>query len=217
MTAPFKQGSLIVSGTYSEPVFRLSQSSHSMQQALFRSLQPYDLTVDNMQEAGAYSGPLTWSLALRFLGFLAQLVITVQRYELTVTVPTLAQVGEFSEMLDIIEQTIRQQVEPAELGTREMLFIMHFENPKLDVQERFGIKAPESLGTLSGTGVNLRLTDPLFEGEVHVGFDKSAAHEGAVFASIRCTLDAAHFDVQKSSENFKVYVDRVVAFLEQGE
>lgn len=215
MTAPFKQGLLVLSGTYTEPAFRLSQESHSMQQALFRSLQPFGLAVENIQEGGAYAGPSAWSLSLRFLRFLAQLVVTVQRYELTLNIQTLDSVGDFNELLAAIEQTVHRQIEPATLGTREIVFHMHYENPTFKVEDRFGIRAAESLGTASGTSVGLRLKDSLFGNEAVVSFEKSIVYEGAVFTSIRSTLDAGNFNIEQVSGSLKSFVEKIAAFIEQ--
>ncbi len=213
------QRSLIVSGYFDEPVFKLSQSSHTLQSALFKTLKPYGLLLDGIQEVGAYSGPSGWSLSMRFLQYAAQLQLSVQRYELNIrTLPESAPIADQGTILSAIEETVGKEITPVEVAKREVALHTHYKvRPAFTIEEKFGVTASDSLGTVDGAAISLQLQDPLIDGGVTVSFDRSVLYENAVFVTVGGAFDARQRAPHESVDNLTTFLSRVVDFIEENE
>ena len=216
----YKQRELIVSGYFDEPVFKLSQSSHALQSALFKTLKPYGLSLDSIQgiqEVGAYSGPSGWSLSIGLLQYAAQLQVSVQRYEISVpmflgNVP----ITDLSTMLSAIEETVGKEITPVEVVKREVTLLIHYQvHPAFTIEEKFGVTACDSLGIVNGAAISLQLQDPLIDGGVTVSFERSLLYNNAVFVRLRGAFDARQRATHESVDNLTTFLSRVVDFIEE--
>ena len=221
----YRQRELIVSGYFDEPVFKLSQSSHALQSALFKTLKPYGLSLDSIQgiqEVGAYSGPSGWSLSIGFLQYAAQqyaaqLQVSVQRYEISIpmflgNVP----ITDLSTMLSAIEETVGKEITPVEVVKREVTLLIHYQvHPAFTIKEKFGVTACDSLGIVDDAAISLQLQDPLIDGGVTVSFERSLLHNNAVFVRLRGAFDARQRATHESVDNLTTFLSRVVDFIEE--
>ncbi len=68
---------------------------------------------------------------------------------------------------------------------------------------------PENLGSLTGQGVGLYFTSPLFSRQSNVVLDKSLILDEGLFVQVRGGFDADAFDLATSIDNFQTYLHQI--------
>jgi hypothetical protein len=206
-----KQGSVAITGVLDRVLFQLAQGSHLLQQKLFRSLQEFGLRLEDMQEAGAFSGPANWSLSMRLLSFRGELVIRVDRYDLSVLNPAPEEGDLLRKMLESIEAALMSSTDDVGIKNRHFAYHGHNEIPEgyQSVTSQFVPHVPDALGSVTGTGVSFYMTDSSLPGEASVVLDRSILVPNGLFVTARCTF-GSDFDLGPSFANFYSYLTKAL-------
>jgi len=209
-------GSLVFTAAFAEAAFELPQSSHHLQEALFRALSPLGLQVENIQQVGAFAGPGNWSLSLSFLSFRAALKVGVTAAEVTFLNPSRGDSDVLKTVFRSLESALNQTL--ITIDTRHLIFHGHFRLPSgyRSVMTRFSGPSPAGLGELSGSGVGFYFQDPLFSDEASVVLDKSALVQDGLYVQTRCQFASSAFDLDTALNNYAAYLDRVMNLLGLG-
>ncbi len=206
----YKQGSVTITAFFDRVLFELSQGSYLLQEKLFATLENHGLKLEEIQVENAFAGPGNWSLSMKFLSFRAELLLKVDRYEITLLNPGLGERDVITNILQSIEGAIKVCNEVA-MKARHFVYFAHYDVPGgfQSITSRFAANLPDGLGDVTGHGLSLYLREPSFSDEATVVLDKSITVPQGLFLTMRCSFKS-EFDLERSAGNFYTYLTKVL-------
>lgn len=205
----YASGSRSITVVFVEPAFELAYAGPKLQRSLYLALQDADLLG---LEIGDAIKPAQWYLSVNFLSFTARLSVRLNGFEVVFFNERSREPALIKQVLHAIETTVLELVPNTSPSQREFLHQAHCKLTSAGVREKIPCSVrdlPERLGSLTGQGVGLYFTSPLFSRQANVVLDKSLIVEEGLFVQVRCGFDADAFDLTTSIDNFQTYLDEI--------
>jgi hypothetical protein len=205
----YASGSRSITVVFDEPAFELAYAGPRLQRSLYLALQDVDLPG---LEIGDAIRPAQWHLSASFLSFAARLSVRLNGFEVSFLNERSREPVLIKKMLHAIETSVLQFAAHASPSQREFLHQAHCKLTHAGVREKVPCQVrdlPETLGSLTGHGVGLYFTSPLFSHQANVVLDKSLILDEGLFVQVRCGFDADAFDLATSSDNFQTYLHQI--------